>query len=128
MKKRFYIFVLMYALVAVIWAGPGVSQTGGDIDSAEVYAAIIDDAINKCQAKSVLLDSGSYHIRRIAVRSSLKSAYFEAHKDELVAYLMANNISLNKNRVQYHLNRQFYNKVRPNDVYAEVIVDRALID
>jgi hypothetical protein len=133
MKKRFWITILVCVLVAAIWSGPGVGQTNigpteGDVDPAEVYAAIIDNAIEKCQAKSALLDSGSYHVRRIAVRASLKSAYFESHKDELVAYLVANKISLTKARVQYHLNHQFYDKVRPNDVFAEVQIDRDLID
>ena len=131
MKKKFYLSVLTCALVAVFWVGPGMGQTdggAGDADAVDFYYTVIDDAIEKCQAKSTLLDSGSYHIRRIAVRAALKSAYFEAHKDELVAHLVANGVRLNPARVHYHLNRQFYNKVRTNDVYAEVQVNRSMID
>lgn len=133
MKKKFYLSVLTCVLVAVFWVGPGMGQTDAgtgdaDADAIEFYYTVIDGAIEKCQAKSALLDSGSYHIRRIAVRAALKSAYFEAHKDELVAYLVANEVRLNPARVHYHLNRQFYNKVRTNDVYAEVQVNRAMID
>ena len=113
MKKRFTTTIMICVLAAGISIWTGVSQTKGDDDPAKVYAAIIDDAIKKCQAKSVLLDSRSYHTRRIAVRASLKSTYFKAHKDELVAHLLANKVEFNKYIVQYHLNHIFYNKVRP---------------
>ncbi len=113
MKKKFNTTVMICVLATGISIGADVSQAEGDADPAKVYAAIIDDAIKKCQVKSVLLDSGSYHIRRIAVRASLKSTYFKAHKDELVAYLLANKVKFNKYMVQYHLNHIFYNRARP---------------
>ena len=114
--------------IVFIWLSPCVSQTLYPDELAKFYATIIDDYIRQCQAKSSLLDSGSYHIRTIAIRASLKSAYLESNKDELVEYLIENKVSLNKDRIIYHLNRSFFDKVRQNEIYSLVTVNRALTD
>ena len=126
--NRNFITVLLCITVLLNWINPCISKSLNDTKRAKAYSDIIDGVISRCQAKSALINSGSYHIRTIAVRSTLKSAYLQSHNDDLISYLMTNKISLNKDQVMYHLNHKFFDAVRHNEIYSLVTVDRSRID
>ena len=128
MKRRFVFSATLCALVGMFWTAACFGQGDDAAAIARSYGAIVDDYIEKCRSKSEFLGSESYHMRRLAVRASLKAAYFEAERDQLLADLVAVQSSLNPDRVRYHLNRVFFDAIRGNEIYAEVKVDRQLID
>jgi len=65
-----------------------------------------------------MLGSKSPNIRRQAFRACLKGAYLKTHKEELVAYLTIIDAFPSRNRVQYHLNKRFYEAFEPDQLYV----------
>ena len=117
MKPRPIAIVL--ALVLVCWVVSTAAQTiekAEKVGSEGVYTAVIDGVIAKCDAKAPMLGSESGAIRRIAIRACIKSAFFRTYRDALVIRLMAENVSTHPVRIQYHLNRIFYQTIRPDDM------------
>ena len=117
MKKIIPIIAIMTVLAVAVC----VSQVTGDSleapDLAVVYTAWIDDTIDKGMSKAKFLDSKSPNIRREAFRSCLKAMYLKAHKEEMIAYLLNTNGVINPDRVQYHINKEFYKTYQPDKIY-----------
>ncbi|MBW1849202.1 MAG: hypothetical protein JRJ27_19205 [Deltaproteobacteria bacterium] len=117
MKKIVPIIVITTVLAVAVC----VSQVTGDSleapDLAVVYAAWIDDTIKKGMSKAKFLDSKSPNIRRDAFRSCLKAMYLKAHKEEMITYLLNTNGVINPDRVQYHINKNFYKAYQPDKIY-----------
>ena len=82
-----------------------------------VYASYIDDTIEKGMSKAQFLNSKSPNIRREAFRSCLKAMYLKAHKQEMLTYLLNMNGIIHPDRVQYHLNKNFYETYQPDKLY-----------
>ncbi|MDJ0830268.1 MAG: hypothetical protein QNI92_10475 [Desulfobacterales bacterium] len=115
MKKRFYLIALAALLAVGICAEPVLSQ-GNTTDMEGVYNKLIDEYIASCERKSELRDSWSENVRRVAAVNCLKGAFYRNYKEELVTDLIANKVEPKPYLVRYHLNRRFYETVRPTAV------------
>ena len=118
MKKSAYIALAIGALLVTFFTTQGISQNIDNPDLAGKYAAFIDEAIAKCRKKAEMLGSKSPNIRRQAFCACLKGAYLKTHKKELVAYLTVIDAVPSCNRVQYHLNKRFYQAFEPDQLYV----------
>jgi len=83
-----------------------------------IYGALVDSYIQKCEAKADLLDSSSAQIRQSAIRATVKGAFLQSNRTEMIRYLMEKKASLNADRVAYHLNQRYAGSVFPHEVYA----------
>ena len=125
MKRQNAVMVSVLSMVmAAAIVLPGLcGESRGEV-ATSTYADMIDYWIEKGGAKADLLDSGSRHIRTLALRSCLKSAFFKANKAALIENLRERNVHPNIHRVAYHLNREFYKAVRGNEIYSHVRIVR----
>lgn len=118
MKNSAYIALAIGVLLATFFITQGISQNIDNPDLAGKYAAFIDEAIAKCRKKAEMLGSKSPNIRRQAFCACLKGAYLKVHKEELVSYLINVRAVPCCHRVQYHLNKQFYQAFKPKELYV----------
>jgi len=126
MKNPAYIALATFLLTTFLatWC------TNRNIDNPDLagkYAAIVDEAIAKCRKNTKLVDSkspGSIH--QLAFRTCLKGAYLRAHREELVSYLIDVDAVPSHNRVQYYLDKRFYQAFKPNDLYVFLDADEML--
>lgn len=118
MKNSVYIALATGLLLFTFMIAQGSSQNLKDTDASVKYATFIDETIQKCRNKVVLLHSSSPNIRRQAARASLKAAYLKIHKNELIAYLNTVSAEASRDRVEYHLNKHFYQSLRPDELYV----------
>jgi len=117
MKKSVYVLLATVLLVAFLTT-QGISQPFEKSDQNSKYSDLIDEAIAKCQNKSSLLNSRSPNIRKQAIRACLKGAYLKVNKNELVAYLITVDAEPSRDRVEYHLNKRFYQSMKPDEMYV----------
>ena len=101
----------------------GVALTGFcdermNVSPSLIYGAFVDNYIQKFEAKAEMLDSGSFNIRKNALRATVKAAYVKSNRDIMVAYLVEKNVPFNGDRIEYHLNQKFTESVSPQKVYA----------
>lgn len=118
MKNPAYIVLTLGILLATFLTTQGTSQSTDNPGLAGKYSAFIDEAIAKCRKKAEFLDSKSQNIRRQAFIACLKGAYMKAHKEDLVSYLITIDAAPSRNRVQYHLNKRFYQAFKPKELYV----------
>ena len=117
MKKIVPIIVIMTVLAMTVWVAQVTGESLEAPDFAEMYAAWIDDTIDKGMSKEKFLDSKSPNIRKEAFRSCLKAMYLKTHKEEMLTYLLNTNGVINPDRVQYHINKEFYKTYQPDKIY-----------
>ena len=126
MKNLTYIVLATGLLLVTLMIAQGSSQSLEDTNQVVKYSTFIDETIAKCRNKVALLDSGSSNIRRQAIHACLKGAYLKIHKTELVAYLVSANVKPSSDRVEYHLNKRFYQSLKPDELYVLIEATRML--
>jgi hypothetical protein len=94
-------------------------------ERARIYGTVVDNYIQKCEAKAEMLDSGSLTIRKSAMRATVKGAYLRAHRTALVNHLVAAQAPLNADRIAYHLNRQYAQSFFSREVYLALLEDES---
>lgn len=121
---------LIIAIIGTMFLVFGGALTGlcGEIEDARsslIYGAFVDNYVQKCEAKAEMLDSGSSNIRRNAMQATVKGAFIQSNRDAMIQYLKENNVPLNVDRIQYHLNQKFAQSVYHQNVYAALLEDQA---
>ena len=117
MKKIVTIIAIITVLAVTVWVAQVTGDSLATQELAVVYAECIDDTIEKGMSKAKFLNSKSPNIRKEAFRSCLKAMYLKAHKEEMLAYLLSMNGVIHPDRVQYHLNKNFYETYQPDKLY-----------
>ncbi len=120
MKRNVLIAIVGTLFLVCGGALTGFCDEANDARRAGIYGAFVDNYIQKCEAKADLLDSSSLNIRRSAMRATVKGAYIQANRTEIVAYLMKENTPLHADRIEYHLNRKYAESIFPQEVYVAV--------
>ena len=120
MKRNVLIVIVGTLFLVCGGALTGFCDEVNDARRAGAYGAFVDNYIQKCEAKADLLDSSSLNIRRSAMRATVKGAYIQANRAEIVAYLMEENAPLHADRIEYHLNRKYAESIFPQEVYVAV--------
>lgn len=111
----------------VLVSGMALSGLCGEAENVQesfIYGALVDNYIQKCEAKAAMLNSGSPNIRESAIRATVKGAFIQSNRTTMIKHLMAENAPLNADRVAYHLNRKYAESVYPQEVYAVLLKGR----
>ena len=125
MKSRLTIAIVGTILLVLGGALTGLCEEADHAKSSLIYGAFVDNYIQKCEAKAELLDSGSFNIRRSAMQATVKGAFIQSNRASLIKYLKENNVPLNVDRIQYHLNQKFAQSVYGQNVYAVLLEKQA---
>lgn len=118
MKNSAYIALAVGLLLAtlIIVIAQGSNQILENTNQAGKYTTLIDETIAKCRNKAALFNSKSPNIRRQAVRACLKGAYLKLHKKEIDTYLVTIHAEPIRNRIEYYLNKRFYEALKPDEL------------
>jgi hypothetical protein len=100
--KTIIVLALM-VMAGVLMTGPAL----GNETSRTDLEAIVDEYISACEAKSAMLNSRSENIRRDAMLACLRATFCRNAKAELIAELVAGNVSPKKHTVHHYLNARF---------------------
>jgi hypothetical protein len=117
------VLIAMVGALLLVFGGPleGMCDDTGDVSPSLIYGAFVDKYIVKCEAKAKLLDSGSYNLRKSAMRATLKGAFIQSNRASMIAYIMENEVPFNAHRIEYHLTRKFTESVHPQKLYAMLL-------
>jgi hypothetical protein len=118
MKRKVLIAIVGTLFVVFGGALTGMCDETEDVRLSKIYGAYVDNYIQKCEAKAEMLDSGSLNIRQSAIQATVKGAFIQSNRTNMIKYLMAENTPLNADRIEYHLNQKYAESVYPQDVYA----------
>ena len=120
MKRNLIIAIVGTLFLVVGLASVGMCEDTNDVNSALVYGAFVDNYIQKCEAKAVMLDSSSLHIRKSALRATVKGAFIQANRTRIVNQLVQEKAPMNTANIEYHLNQMYADSVDFHDVYASL--------
>ena len=117
------VLIAMVGALFLVCGGPlaGMCDEAENISPSLIYGAYVDKYIDKCEAKAKLLDSGSYNIRKNAMRATLKGAFLQSNRAAMIAYLMESEAPFNAHRIEYHLTGKFTESVDPRKLYAMLL-------
>jgi hypothetical protein len=118
MKRKAMIAIVGTLFLVLGGVLNGFCDEAGDARRSVIYGVLVDDYIKKCEAKAELLDSSSLNIRQSAVRATVKGAYIQANRKEMVNYLMKTNARYNTDRIRFHLNQKYAESISPQEVYV----------
>ena len=88
MKRKAMIAIVGTLLVVFGGALNGFCDEAVGARQAVIYGAFVDNYIQKCEAKAEMLDSGSVHIRQDAIRATVKGAFLQSNRTDMISYLM----------------------------------------
>jgi hypothetical protein len=121
MKRKVLIAIVGSLFMVFAAAASGLCDGPQDAERARIYGTVVDNYIQKCEAKAEMLDSGSLTIRKSAMRATVKGAYLRAHRTALVNHLVAAQAPLNADRIAYHLNMQYAQSFFSREVYLALL-------
>ena len=123
MKRIILIAIVGTFFMVSGWTLTGVCGVNEDANPSLIYGAFLDEYVQKCEAKAKLLDSGSFNIRKNAMKSTLKGALIKSNRDTMIDYLVEKKVPHNIDRVEYHLTRKYTESVHPQKLYAMLLKD-----
>jgi capsular polysaccharide biosynthesis protein len=118
MKRKVLIAIVGFVFVVFGGVVAGQCDEAKDPKLSKSYGAFVDKYIQKCETKAEMLDSSSLNIRRSAMQATVKGAFVQANRTEIINYLMKEKAPLNADRIAYHLNRRYAESIYPQEVYA----------
>jgi hypothetical protein len=124
MKSKVIIAIVGTMVLVSGMALSGLCGEAENVQDAFIYGALVDNYIQKCEAKAAMLNSGSSNIRESAIRATVKGAFIQSNRTTMIKHLMAENAPLNADRVAYCLNRKYAESVYPQEVYAVLLKGR----
>jgi len=111
MKTKTTVLLSAMVFYGIFFTGPAI----GD-DYRAALEAIVDEYIAVCEAKSVMLESGSEKIREASMLACLKATFCRNCKGRLIDALVANGVFPKPHAVQVFLNDQFNNLIKSREV------------
>lgn len=112
MRKRTTIVLLMIVLATMLSTFSAYGNSTKALETKAKLIILVDDYIACCDAKSAMRDSRSENIRRSAIRSSMKAAYYMHSKEELVEEMLDSNVEPKAYKVRRFLNEKFYSTLQ----------------
>ena len=100
------------------WVSAAIEGETVDDTLARIYGTVVDNYIDKCEAKAALQPSGRPEIHRSAMRAKVKAGYMKSNRADLIKALIAKNASLKTHSIEYHLNWMYAESLQPEDVYS----------
>lgn len=114
-----FIITIAWSMVCVFGAFPVAGDTDGGGDPTVFYANCVDKKISSCDAKGVLWNSRSEHLRTTSRLAILKAIFLSANRENLIREMEANGVATKTYTVDYYLNHQFHENLessfKPSD-------------
>jgi hypothetical protein len=108
MQARSIIILSTLIFAFFVWTSSAVSQTTETLYLNSTYSAAIDKEIAHCKAKTSYRNSKSVNLQRTAALSSMKAAFFNDFKVQLIEDMIQAGIGTKPYKIHYHLNQKFY--------------------
>lgn len=125
MKRKVLITIVGTLFLVCGGALTGFCDEAEDARRTAIYGAFVDNYIQKCEAKAGMLDSSSLNIRQSAVRATVKGAFLQSNRTDMISYLLEKKAPLNVDRIVYHLNQRYAESVYPQEVYVAMFGETA---
>ena len=100
------------------WVSAAIEGETVDDTLARIYGTVVDNYIDKCEAKAALQPSGRPETHRSAMRAKVKAGYMKSNRAALIKALIEKNASLKAHSIEYHLNWMYAEFLQPQDVYT----------
>jgi hypothetical protein len=108
MQTRSIIILSTIIFALFVWTSSAVSQTTETRHLKSVYSTAIDKAIAHCKAKTSYRNSKSENLQHTAALSSMKAAFFNDFKVQLIEGMIQASIGTKPYKIHYYLNQKFY--------------------
>ena len=111
MKARTSIFTVLAVTFTLIL---GYSAFGAEVQpthNASIYEQLLDEFVDKCEAKTGMVRSRLENIRRDAGVAVVKGAFAKTYRKELVSSMMEDEVGPKFYKVKLYLNKLFYRLV-----------------
>ena len=108
MRTRTAIVLLVIVLAAALGTLPAHGKNTKAAETKAKLAILVDEYIASCDAKSEMRNSRSENLRRSAMRSRMKAAYYTHAREELVAEMLESNVEPKAYKVRRFLNDKFH--------------------
>ena len=103
-----FLILVAFSVVLVLGAFSASGDIDVDRDPAAFYTNCIDKKIACCDCKERLWNSRSKNLRSCSRVAILKAIFLSANREELVREMVANGVALKRYKVDYYLNKRFY--------------------
>ena len=119
MKTRIFMAIAGMTTLLCGWAMTGFCDDTRHHMLSLIYSDIVEEYIEKCEARARWLDSDNTILREAALRAKVECTYLQANRNILVKYLAEKVVPLNLHAVGSQLNRKFADSGHATDVFAE---------
>lgn len=116
MKLKKLVLLLGIILLMLIWVSPITAQDSIGGKHISLYRMIVNERILKCEIKATRYNSNSKNIRKEAALAKLQAQYLKNNKEKLVQNMIDNDIGTKPHQVNYYLIKNFFAKLRSNDL------------
>jgi hypothetical protein len=123
MKTFLIPIVLSVVLVLGAFSASGDIEVGRD--PAAFYTNCIDKKIACCDCKGGMWNSRSKNLRSCSRLAILKAIFLSANREELIREMVANDVALKTYKVDYYLNKRFYENLDASFLSANSLDDNS---
>ena len=103
-----FLILVAFSVVLVLGAFSASGDIDVDRDPAAFYTNCIDKKITCCDCKGRMWNSRSKNLRSCSRVAILKAIFLSANREELVREMVSNGVALKRYKVDYYLNKRFY--------------------
>ena len=109
MRKRTLLVIFVTIFVFFLGSLPAIcDDTETNSQLLKYYEYSINDKISKCHSKAKLKNSKSTNLQNCALMGIKKANYYSANKEMLVKEMVINNVGVKQYKIDYFLNRKFF--------------------
>ena len=112
MIAKLWCIVLLAGLFVMVINAPVKAQSESKEDLAKYYESCILKKIDNCRSKTVLKTSRSANLQRKAQLATKKVKFLKTNKNILIDEMVEQEISPKRYKVEYYLNKRFYEMYR----------------
>jgi hypothetical protein len=123
MKTFLIPIVLSVVLVFGAFSASGDIEVGQD--PAAFYTNCIDKKITCCDCKGGMWNSRSKNLRSCSRLAILKAIFLSANREQLIREMVANDVALETYKVDYYLNKRFYENLDASFLSANSLDDNS---
>ena len=112
------IILIVFSVVFVFGAFSVSGDTDVGRDRAAFFANCIDKKISCCDCKAGMWNSRSKNLRSCSRLAILKAIFLSANREQLIREMEANGVAMKTYKVDYYLNKRFYDNLNASFVTA----------
>ena len=112
MKTKATTMAVVMVSLTFIFGLSAMCQGTNPIPTTKVYEHLLDQYIDRCDAKVEMKASGLENVRRAAAIAVLKGTFARTYRKELIESMIQDEVEPKPYKVQVYLNDLFYRLVR----------------